>query len=188
MISYSTPFFFRKASGSGGGPSGGGGTRNQLVLYAVMGATIAGLYMLSSAFNYQEITWKEFVTEYLNRGVVSGLPLLRDDILLHLLVMQVILTPGFLLQVTKLEVVNKSWVRVVLSAGSQANNSVSTNHDGIRFSFVDGLPSLFQAGNTIWFNIGSVEAFERNLETAQNELNLDPTNYIPVVYKDEQNR
>ena len=37
----------------------------------------------------------------------------------------------------------------------------------------------------IWFNIGSVEAFERNLENAQLELNTEPSNFVPVVYKSE---
>lgn len=38
---------------------------------------------------------------------------------------------------------------------------------------------------SVWFNIGSVEAFERNLENAQAELNIEPANYVPVVYKTE---
>jgi AFG3 family protein len=82
---------------------------------------------------YKEITWKEFLTNFLNRSVVE-----------------------------KLEVVNKKWVRVKLSPGSQVDGS-----------------------STIWFNIGSVEAFERNLENAQLEMNIEPTNFIPIVYKSE---
>jgi len=38
---------------------------------------------------------------------------------------------------------------------------------------------------TLWFNIGSVDSFERSLENAQVELNLEPANFIPVVYKTE---
>lgn len=64
--------------------------------------------------------------------------------------------------VEKLEVVNKKWVRVRLPSG---------NH-------VDG-------GNTVWFNIGSVDSFERNLENAQIELNIEAQNFVPVVYKSE---
>lgn len=37
----------------------------------------------------------------------------------------------------------------------------------------------------MWFNIGSTDTFERNLENAQIELNMGPENYIPVVYKNE---
>jgi AFG3 family protein len=38
-----------------------------------------------------------------------------------------------------------------------------------------------------WFSIGSVDAFERNLESAQSELGLDTmnNNYVPVLYRDE---
>jgi AFG3 family protein len=37
----------------------------------------------------------------------------------------------------------------------------------------------------LWFNIGSVDSFERNLENSQTELNIEPVNYIPVIYKTE---
>ena len=38
---------------------------------------------------------------------------------------------------------------------------------------------------TLWFNIGSVDAFERNLEHAQEELGVEPPNFVPVVYRQE---
>lgn len=63
--------------------------------------------------------------------------------------------------VEKLEVVNKKWVRVKLSPG----NSTS---DGV-----------------LWFNIGSVDSFERNLENSQTDLNIEPVNFIPVIYRTE---
>jgi AFG3 family protein len=42
---------------------------------------------------------------------------------------------------------------------------------------------LFQS--TLWFNIGSVDSFERNLENAQIEMSIEPPNFVPVVYKSE---
>lgn len=39
--------------------------------------------------------------------------------------------------------------------------------------------------STLWFNIGSVDSFERNLENAQMEMNIEPPNYIPVIYRSE---
>ncbi|GLH13654.1 26S proteasome regulatory subunit 8 [Gryllus bimaculatus] len=66
--------------------------------------------------------------------------------------------------VDKLEVVNKKWVRVRLTPG----NSVDGN-----------------ANTILWFNIGSVDSFERNLENAQSDMNIDPANYVPVTYKTE---
>ena len=32
------------------------------------------------------------------------------------------------------------------------------------------------------FTIGSVENFERNLESVQRDLNVDPVDQVPVVY------
>lgn len=83
--------------------------------------------------SYKEITWKDFVNNYLARGHVE-----------------------------KLEVVNKKWVRVKTVAGYQLDES-----------------------STLWFNIGSVDSFERNLENSQIEMNVEPANFVPVVYKTE---
>ncbi|GAA6232781.1 AFG3-like protein 2 isoform X4 [Lates japonicus] len=63
--------------------------------------------------------------------------------------------------VDRLEVVNKRYVKVVFSPGKMP---------------VDGY---------IWFNIGSVDTFERNLETAQYELGIEGENRVPVVYSTE---
>ncbi|KAI5735621.1 hypothetical protein M8J77_020657 [Diaphorina citri] len=70
-----------------------------------------------------------------------------------------VLTKGI---VEKLEVVNKKWVRVKLLPGNS----------------MDG-------ANFLWFNIGSVDSFERNLELAQAQMHIDPANYLPVIYKTE---
>lgn len=64
--------------------------------------------------------------------------------------------------VEKLEVVNKKFVRVHLLPGHTVNGR-----------------------SKCYFNIGSTETFERNLENAQFELNIEPENYIPVIYKSE---
>lgn len=37
----------------------------------------------------------------------------------------------------------------------------------------------------VWFNIGSVDTFERNLESAQYELGIEGENRLPVVYSTE---
>uniref|UniRef100_A0A3P8RPP0 AFG3-like AAA ATPase 2 n=1 Tax=Amphiprion percula TaxID=161767 RepID=A0A3P8RPP0_AMPPE len=69
---------------------------------------------------------------------------------------------GLLFQVDRLEVVNKRYVKVVFSPGKTP---------------VDG--------QYVWFNIGSVDTFERNLETAQYELGIEGENRLPVVYSTE---
>lgn len=64
--------------------------------------------------------------------------------------------------VEKLEVINKKWVKVKFAPGSAIGQN-----------------------NTLWFNIGSVDTFERNLENVQLEMNMEATNFVPVVYKNE---
>ncbi|XP_075392390.1 mitochondrial inner membrane m-AAA protease component AFG3L1-like isoform X1 [Tenrec ecaudatus] len=61
--------------------------------------------------------------------------------------------------VDRLEVVNKQYVRVIPAPGA--------------------------AEKSVWFNIGSVDTFERNLESAQWELGIEPANHAAVVYTTE---
>ncbi|XP_018613339.1 mitochondrial inner membrane m-AAA protease component AFG3L2 isoform X2 [Scleropages formosus] len=63
--------------------------------------------------------------------------------------------------VDRLEVINKRYVKVIFSPGKAP---------------VSGY---------VWFNIGSVDTFERNLETAQVELGIEGENRLPVVYTSE---
>ncbi|XP_041103797.1 AFG3-like protein 2 [Polyodon spathula] len=81
----------------------------------------------------REVTWKDFVNNYLSKGFVD-----------------------------RLEVVNKRYVRVIFTPGK-----------------------LPVDGQYVWFNIGSVDTFERNLETAQLELGIERENKLPVVYATE---
>uniref|UniRef100_A0A7N6FCX6 AAA+ ATPase domain-containing protein n=1 Tax=Anabas testudineus TaxID=64144 RepID=A0A7N6FCX6_ANATE len=61
--------------------------------------------------------------------------------------------------VDHLEVVNKQYVKVIPA-------------DGVNASEV----------NYLWFNIGSVDSFEHNLEMAQQEMGLNSTQKVPVLY------
>lgn len=84
---------------------------------------------------YREVTWKEFVHEFLAKGAVE-----------------------------RLEVVNKKWVRI----------RVLPDHMG-----------TVSDAHSLWFNIGSVDSFERNLEAVQKEMHLEPQQFVPVIYKTE---
>ena len=81
----------------------------------------------------REITWKDFVNQYLSKN-----------------------------RVDRLEVVNNKWVRVVTRDTSNGNSG-------------SGNPSM----EKVWFAIGSVDTFERNLETSQMELQVQ---YVRVFY------
>ncbi|XP_056137381.1 AFG3-like protein 1 [Lampris incognitus] len=64
--------------------------------------------------------------------------------------------------VDRLEVINKQYVRVILVPGADSSD-----------------------GSYVWFNIGSVDTFERNLEAAHMELGLEPSHRAAVVYSTE---
>ncbi|XP_008977688.1 mitochondrial inner membrane m-AAA protease component AFG3L2 isoform X2 [Callithrix jacchus] len=142
------------ARSSGGGGGGGGGKRSgkkddthwwsrfqkgdfpwddkDFRMYFLWTALFWGGVMFYFLFKRsgREITWKDFVNNYLSKGVVD-----------------------------RLEVVNKRFVRV---------------------NFIPGKTPV--DGQYIWFNIGSVDTFERNLETLQQELGIEGENRVPVVY------
>uniref|UniRef100_A0A2M4BE63 Putative aaa+-type atpase n=1 Tax=Anopheles marajoara TaxID=58244 RepID=A0A2M4BE63_9DIPT len=127
-----------KGGSSGGGGSGrpiGGSEDGDKEKMLIFGA-LAGIALISAIayfeMGYKEIAWREFVNNYLARGVVD-----------------------------KLEVVNKKWVRVRLTPGNATDSSA------------------------LWFNIGSVDSFERNLENAQTDMNIEPVNFVPVIYRSE---
>merc|ERR1719348_2960354 len=100
-----------------------------LQLFGMGVVTIIGLSIMNES-RYREISWKEFVTNYLARGNVE-----------------------------KLEVVNNKWVKVILNSG--VDNEV------------------------LWFSIGSVDTFERNLDHAQSDLGFDTSRGVPVLYKSQ---
>ncbi|KAJ8418713.1 hypothetical protein AAFF_G00002120 [Aldrovandia affinis] len=143
--------------GGGGGASGDGGKRGgrkedstwwsrlqkgevpwddkdfrlYFLCVAAFWATVTYNFLFRNAGN--EITWKDFVNNYLSKGVVD-----------------------------RLEVINKHYVRVIFPPGKMP---------------VDG--------QYVWFNIGSVDTFERNLETVQMEIGIEGENRLPVVYSTE---
>ncbi|XP_066540438.1 mitochondrial inner membrane m-AAA protease component AFG3L1-like [Hoplias malabaricus] len=64
--------------------------------------------------------------------------------------------------VERLEVVNKQYVRVLPAPGINTSEV-----------------------NYVWFNIGTVDTFEKNLEQAERELGWDDPQKLPVVYSTE---
>ncbi|KAI6232980.1 AFG3-like protein 2 [Aphelenchoides fujianensis] len=113
-----------------GGPAGGlnlPGNNWQKVAVAVV--VIIALQLFNEYISYKEISWKEFFSDFLEKGMVE-----------------------------RLEVVDKRWVRVVTNQSS---------------SYV------------YYFNIGSVDSFERSLAAAQHHLGIEPERQIPVLYKSE---
>ncbi|BFZ12809.1 hypothetical protein BsWGS_15847 [Bradybaena similaris] len=81
------------------------------------------------------------------------------------------------------EITMKEFFHTYLSTGSVEQVEV-VNNKWVNVRFVPG--AQVDSSHTIWFTIGSVETFERNLEKAQMEMNIDPSNFITVVYKKER--
>ncbi|KAI0778488.1 ATP-dependent metallopeptidase Hfl [Trametes elegans] len=112
---------------------------NQLALLA----TTAAIFFALSSSSYptsREITWQEFRTAFLDKGLVDSLT-----------------------------VVNRTKVRVKLHS-----NATGTMY-----------PTSPAGGGEYFFSIGSVEAFERKLDEAQNELGIPSHERIPVYYHEE---
>ncbi|KAI6178751.1 AFG3-like protein 2 [Aphelenchoides besseyi] len=104
------------------GQSAGGGLNlpgNNWQKIAVAIVVILGLQMFNEYISYKEISWKEFFSDFLEKGMVE-----------------------------RLEVVDKRWY-------------------------------------VYYFNIGSVDSFERSLAAAQHHLGIEADRQIPVLYKSE---
>ena len=119
-------------------PQGGNNNNlNQLLLLTTLVGLLWGFSNSSGAMS-REITWQEFRTAFLDKGLVE-----------------------------KLIVVNRNKVRVKIHSN---------------------VPGMFPPGavpGEYYFSIGSVEAFERKLDEAQNELGISSDQRIPVAYRDE---
>jgi AFG3 family protein len=103
-------------------------------------------YYLYRSLNPEEssrdITWQEFRTTFLDKGLVD-----------------------------KLTVINRNRVRVELHREAVAN--MYPESPAVRSNFY------------YYFTIGSVEAFERRLDDAHNELGIPSAERIPVAYTEE---
>ncbi|KAL8689641.1 MAG: hypothetical protein Q9218_004727 [Villophora microphyllina] len=93
--------------------------------------------------NSKNITWQEFQTTFLSKGLVE-----------------------------KLTVINKSNVRVDLHREATAQVYPESPAQHANFHY--------------YFTIGSVEALERNLEAAQQQLGIPQGERIPVAYTNEE--
>ncbi|BGP12239.1 hypothetical protein JCM10213_000067 [Rhodosporidiobolus nylandii] len=112
---------------------------------SILATTVAMyvLYRLSSAYDpsSREITWAEFHSAFLSKGLVD-----------------------------KLTVINKSRVRVSLHSNAAGASTSASGQPG---------------AGSYYFSIGSVEAFERKLDEAQNELGIPLSERLPVAYHEE---
>jgi len=98
---------------------------------------------MSPSENTRDITWQEFRSTFLDRGLVD-----------------------------RLVVVNRNRVRVYLRPDAPGQIPGTLGHP---------------YGMTYTFSIGSVDAFERKMDDAQNDLGIPGSERIPVSYREEVN-
>jgi AFG3 family protein len=170
--------------------SGGGGEKPELDMKALnlngnlmmasvlMGAILIYNMLTSTGPRPQEISFQEFKTALLAKGIVG-----------------------------RLEVVNGNMVRVYLKgspAGLSAISSAAgapTSHNPRSSSSTDPAAAADPSGSEMtlggggseglegrhrfYFLIGSVDSFERKLDDAQKELGVSSAGYVPVKYSHE---
>ncbi|KAG4300799.1 hypothetical protein PCANB_002865 [Pneumocystis canis] len=100
------------------------------------------IYRLTILNKSKEITWQEFRTAFLDKGMVD-----------------------------KLTVINRNKVRVHLHSNQTGQMYPETR--------------INTSQSHYYFSIGSVEAFERKLDAAQDELKISHDERIPVAFHDE---
>ncbi|XP_024388920.2 ATP-dependent zinc metalloprotease FTSH 8, mitochondrial [Physcomitrium patens] len=100
-----------------------------------------------------------------------------------------LLEPGM---VDRIEVTNKSFAKVYVKTGSQQSSQGrlgegNNDNGGFEDLRTDSGSQGSRSGSVYkyYFNIGSIDSFERKLEDAQDALNTDPHDYIPVTYVSE---
>eukprot|EP00249_Psilotum_nudum_P017470 c26339_g1_i1 orf=641-3187(-) len=82
--------------------------------------------------------------------------------------------------VDHIEVSNKTLAKVyVRNLPQPAHQGDTSDMQG------DSRPSVVGSQYKYYFNIGSVESFERKLEDAQDAMGIDPHDYVPVTYVSE---
>lgn len=135
---------------------------NTLLLTALSSYAVYRLTS-SDSTSSREITWQEFRTALLDKGLVD-----------------------------RLEVVNRQRVKVHLHSNATGGmyQSSSSSDGGVTMSNGGSSnqsprPTTSSGNNAYWFSVGSVEAFERKLDEAQRELGIPSNERIPVAYHDE---
>ncbi|OQR89771.1 cell division protease ftsH [Thraustotheca clavata] len=159
--------------GSSGGPSGKkppppGGDASDSLKYTIPIALALLLFLeVSSSEHLKEVNWQEFRNHFLAQGKVD-----------HIVV------------------VNKSYAKVYLhpskgtSAPAMTSGMQSYDHDESHATEHQTESPVPQQGTpqaSFYFNIGSIESFERHMEHTQASLGIAAQDFIPIQYANEMN-
>jgi len=165
-----------KSGGGGGGPDNSNTSRT---LWILAGAGLLSAFLLEDSIKTgREISWHDFQKQLLESG-----------------------------QVDRIIVTNKNIARVVMRSQLPAGDSTTGEVNPENFGWsgdnkspaaggestettkvTPRYPSIGSSSNytaPYYFNIGTIETFERKLEDAQKNLGILPKDFIPVVYVNE---
>ena len=193
----------------------GPGEQGARVLAALLGASLLGLVMQGDNRNGKEINWQEFCTKYLESGEVARIVVVNNKtarVIMKRGGMPGMTGIAMDSESDRTEVspmvqakrtANEDWYL----NGADDNDIPGSNngmqgrqYGGIRSKQISPTPptpsaptagggsSSYNTGTapaSYYFSIGSVETFERKLETAQRELGIQPRDFIPVQYVTE---
>lgn len=93
-----------------------------------------------------------------------------------------LLEPGL---VERIVISNKSVAKVYVRSSPKHNNQTQDNDIDRTTSTTNSPNKQATSQYKYYFNIGSVESFEEKLEEAQEQLGIDPHDYVPVTYVNE---
>jgi AFG3 family protein len=193
-----------KATADGGdgakkkGSEGGGGSKkedengdgqNNMDPWTVLLSSLAISYALWTLFGTggqpygQEISWQEFRNTFLSTGMVDRLDIINKDYV----------------RVSLRNTPNFAFIEGSGSQSSSSSSSSSNSADAAYDSLFASMGALSQereaelrkaledarAHKTIFFRIGSVESFERQLEDAQIDLHVRPRDFVLVRHVSE---
>lgn len=180
------------SSNSGGSSSSGGSGNSGREGMAYMIPLALAALLLSDLANVdkpmQEITYQEFRNRLLEAGRVEKLAVVNNKYV------KVYLNDGSVADSTNTQTTSAStdWhdpSHQFTSGGSydqHGQHQANDSHAG-HPTMPGGRAKPHQNNPTYYFNIGSVDSLERNLEHAQHQLGIQPRDYIPVQYVSEMN-
>lgn len=187
----------KKKNSEGGGGGGGGSKKedengdgqNNMDPWTVLLSSLAISYALWTLFGTggqpfgQEISWQEFRNTFLSTGMVDRLDIINKDYV----------------RVSLRNTPNFAFIEGSGSQSSSSSSSSSNSADAAYDSLFASMGALSQereaelrkaledvrAHKAIFFRIGSVESFERQLEDAQIDLHVRPRDFVLVRHVSE---
>jgi len=156
---------------------------NGLIITAFVALLLMGIDEMGHG---QQISWRDFQVLFLENGLVDRIIVSNKNIARIVLRTNPTDKEGF--QSSQSFSFDKQPPKQPIDNGfAEPPNALddSNGNKQSNFSRYPSLGSLNKQPSPYYFNIGTVESFERKLEEAQRELGIPPRDFIPVMYVSE---